>query len=404
MIRFIHAADLHLDRPFEGLADLPATLHEQIKNSLVQALSRLVVHAIEQKVDFVLLAGDIFDDKQHSIHAQKAFIREMTRLDKAGIAVFMIAGNHDYLDPQLNPLPFPENVHLYSGHTEGLLITARSGETVAIYGFSYQQRHINEDRAATYQITDDADYHIALLHGARRTAADMDVYAPFTVDTLRSKGFDYWALGHIHQRGCLSETPPVWYSGSMQGLSVKETGEKGISLVSLDAAGVQIRLLPTASILWLTADVQTNWMKDDLEAVDDLLHTIRDKYRRDQQSVFLNVSLTVHNTNQQSELLESLFSDLIDAANETETDSFPFVWLLAGSLVLQPEWSREDLIMRPNFIGELFRAIEQPGNIAQALAPLLTHRQARKYISEPTEEELETIRRKTEQLLAENLL
>ncbi|CAM3151782.1 metallophosphoesterase family protein [Sporolactobacillus spathodeae] len=404
MIRFIHAADLHLDRPFEGLSDLPASIHERVKNSIFEALDQLVHHAVMEKVDFVILAGDIFDDSRRSIRAQKQFIRAMDVLNQSDIPVCLVFGNHDYLDNHSKRLDLPANVHVFPERPEPFRIETASGEIAAVYGFSYHRRHISEDMVKYFKKDGNADYHIGILHGAQRMAASEDVYAPFTIEDLRAKAFDYWALGHIHKRESLASDPPIEYSGDIQGLSIKETGEKGISLVALDASGAHVQLLPTASILWETAELSIAPPHLNLNDIDEALSQVREKNRLRDRAVFLRVKAIVTKAEQEMDVLEQEISDLIDAGNDAEVDRNNFVWLLDASIDIKPIWSHEEMLARPNFIGDLFRTIDAQTDLEPVVQPLLAHRQGRRYLRMPDDNEAMEIRQKAEQILAEALL
>ncbi|MCE7700164.1 MAG: DNA repair exonuclease [Methanobacterium paludis] len=404
MIRFIHTADLHLDRPFEGLSDLPETIHRRIKNSIFCALDRLIHYSIDEKVDFVLIAGDLFDDGQKSIRAQKRVIEAMNRLKEASIPVYLVFGNHDPLDNPWNRLDFPDNVHVFSDKPGSFLLNTSDGEHVALYGFSYPHRHIPEDMAARYEKNREADYHIGILHGSFRSSAKTDVYAPFTLEELKSKGMDYWALGHIHARSCLSSAPPIWYSGDIQGLSVKETGEKGVSLVSLDHQEADVRLLPTADILWdsYTLDFPK---EAEINDWDRQFQKVKDRFRREREGVFLRLDLTFADRGADwTENWEDELADLLAAANESEAERTDFVWLIAGSIRIKPAWSRQQILESPHFVGEVFRLIESQKSVGSILAPLYSHRQGRRYLQVPEGTEAQQIQRAAEQILADALL
>ena len=96
-IRFIHAADLHLDSPFVGLKNVPEAILHKMKEAPFLAFRKLIEEAIARKVDFILLAGDLYDGENRSLRTQVRFRREMERLLEHGIQVYIIHGNHDHL-------------------------------------------------------------------------------------------------------------------------------------------------------------------------------------------------------------------------------------------------------------------------------------------------------------------
>ncbi|EHW1483179.1 exonuclease SbcCD subunit D [Listeria monocytogenes] len=250
-IQFLHMADLHLDSPFIGLSTLPQPLFSAIQESTFQSLERITTVAIKEAVDFVLIAGDIYDSEDQSVRAQARFAKEMKRLEAANIPVFMIHGNHDFIEKHKEKLALPSNVHVFSEQVEVMSHKTATGVSVNIYGFSYNERHIRSSRVGEYKIQGDADFHIALLHGSEVSSSEEhDVYAPFRVQEISKKGFDYWALGHIHKRQLLAESPNIYYPGNIQGRNRKESGEKGASIITLSEASTTIDFIGTSPIIW----------------------------------------------------------------------------------------------------------------------------------------------------------
>ncbi|EAF2829710.1 exonuclease SbcCD subunit D [Listeria monocytogenes] len=250
-IQFLHMADLHLDSPFIGLSTLPQPLFSAIQESTFQSLERITTVAIKEAVDFVLIAGDIYDSEDQSVRAQARFAKEMKRLEAANIPVFMIHGNHDFIEKHKEKLALPSNVHVFSEQVEVMSYKTVTGVSVNIYGFSYNERHIRSSRVGEYKIQGDADFHIALLHGSEVSSSEEhDVHAPFRVQEISRKGFDYWALGHIHKRQLLAESPSIYYPGNIQGRNRKESGEKGASIITLSEASTTIDFIGTSPIIW----------------------------------------------------------------------------------------------------------------------------------------------------------
>lgn len=252
MVKFIHAADLHLDSPFKGLTDMSDALLQQVKNSTFISLEAIVNQAISEAVDFVLFSGDIYDLEDRSIKAQLMFQMQMERLNESGISAFVIHGNHDFVGKKADHLSLPANVSVFTEEVDTLYITTKNDETVAVSGFSYDRKWIEQRMIQQYPKKDrKSDYHIGMLHGyAEGQQADHAKYAPFSLNELREKNYDYWALGHIHVRQQLAENPPVYYSGNTQGRHRNESGEKGVLLISLSPHDNKVSFIPTAPIIW----------------------------------------------------------------------------------------------------------------------------------------------------------
>ncbi|WP_048000594.1 metallophosphoesterase family protein [Lactiplantibacillus herbarum] len=263
-MKFLHAADLHLDTPFQGLSGLTPALQERLITAPLMALTRLVKLAIAEHVDFVLLVGDLFDQQSQSVQAQAALMSALEQLNEAQIPVILSFGNHDF-QPDLTNWHLPANVHAFGPQVTTVTVTTADQTRVAISGFSYAKRWVTDDLVATYPAKAQADYHIGTLHGQTGVAGDH--YAPFSLSELLAKHYDYWALGHIHQRQVLNEQPPVIYSGNIQGRHRGETGPKGCLIVTSQADHtLQPVFHDLTSITWTdwTADLTGHWERQSL--------------------------------------------------------------------------------------------------------------------------------------------
>ncbi|EHU5358459.1 exonuclease SbcCD subunit D [Listeria monocytogenes] len=321
-IQFLHMADLHLDSPFIGLSTLPQPLFSAIQESTFQSLERITTVAIKEAVDFVLIAGDIYDSEDQSVRAQARFAKEMKRLEAANIPVFMIHGNHDFIEKHKEKLALPSNVHVFSEQVEVMSHKTATGVSVNIYGFSYNERHIRSSRVGEYKIQGDADFHIALLHGSEVSSSEEhDVYAPFRVQEISRKGFDYWALGHIHKRQLLAESPSIYYPGNIQGRNRKESGEKGASIITLSEASTTIDFIGTSPIIWEEA-VITLPENSEINAFYRETTKLLESYQGRSHSYFLHIIVKMENkqkidTNDWLQMLQE----------EVEITDNTFVWI-----------------------------------------------------------------------------
>ncbi len=321
-IQFLHMADLHLDSPFIGLSTLPQPLFSAIQESTFQSLERITTVAIKEAVDFVLIAGDIYDSEDQSVRAQARFSKEMKRLEVANIPVFMIHGNHDFIEKHKEKLTLPNNVHVFSEQVEVMSHKTATGVSVNIYGFSYNERHIRSSRVDKYKIQGNADFHIALLHGSEVSSSEEhDVYAPFRVQEISKKGFDYWALGHIHKRQLLAESPSIYYPGNIQGRNRKESGEKGASIITLSEASTTIDFIGTSPIIWEEA-VITLPENSEINAFYRETTKLLESYQGRSHSYFLHIIVKMENkqkidTNDWLQMLQE----------EVEITDNTFVWI-----------------------------------------------------------------------------
>lgn len=279
---FIHAADLHLGAPFRGL-DLAASEAFPLAEAGFRALERLEFLCRERGADFLILAGDIYDDKDGVLRARFALRDMFLRLRDAGVRVFVAHGNHDPLQPGPLPVAWPDNVTVFGPSPECFPVT-REGETLALaHGVSHAgpretanlagrfTRYAPGSDAAVFSaVPPDVPagvFQIAVLHCAVGGAGDGHApYAPCSLTDLTEAGFDYWALGHVHQGKILSRSPYVVYPGSFQGLHVNETGKRGCCVVRVDGGDVAVEEVALAPVEWR----RVRFVPGDAESVDAL--------------------------------------------------------------------------------------------------------------------------------------
>lgn len=234
MFKFIHAADIHLDSPLQRLGqydDAPADL---LRSATRHALSNLVDLAIDEQVDFVVIAGDVYDGDWDDVRTGLVMVQQMARLRDARIPVFVIAGNHDAATKMTHHVPLPDNVTMF-GYRKPATETLEH-LSVAIHGQSFSKQAVTENLARNYPPAVPNMFNLGLLHTSLDGREGHANYAPCSLEDLRAKQYDYWALGHIHQREQLSERPWIGFSGNLQGRHVREAGAKGALLVSVDDA------------------------------------------------------------------------------------------------------------------------------------------------------------------------
>lgn len=245
MLRFIHCADLHLDRSFEGLYLMNESVDELLEIN-EKVLESIVSVAIKEAVDFVLLVGDTFHQNRPSLKTQHQFFTQMSRLEVAHIPVYLSFGNHDYYEEARYWFDFPKNVHLFTEETvQTITGETKQGVSYCISGFSYQKPWLDESKVAQFPKRQ-GTYHIGMYHGDQQG----EHYAPFVVQEMKQKGYDYWALGHIHVATALSTQPPIIYPGTPQGHTQKEKETPGILLVTLTQGEATWEAIPVHQLSW----------------------------------------------------------------------------------------------------------------------------------------------------------
>jgi DNA repair protein SbcD/Mre11 len=396
-ISFIHAADLHLDSPMVGLKNLPANILSRVRESTFTALGKLTSAAIDNNVDFVILAGDLYDGEDRSLRAQSRFRNEMQKLSQKGIPVYVIHGNHDHLNGSWVHLDMPSNVHFFSSDVEMKVFHSKRGEKVHLYGFSYRQRHILDKRIDDYHKQESADFHIGILHGNEGGGTEHDNYAPFTIKDLQEKEFDYWALGHIHKRTILSETPPIIYPGNLQGRNKKEVGMKGCYCITLNELEAKKEFLATSDVVWEEVSVDAA-LAQSFQDIFQLCQITIERFRKAGIGTLLTLNLKnvqLDDYHEKRVLDTELLELLLDFENEEES----FVWIVQLSLEDNEQLDRKSLMKEADFFSELFATIDDYQNPEVAIAPLYDHQMGRKYLKGLTGSEQKELLEKAERLL-----
>jgi exonuclease SbcD len=267
MFKFLHAADIHLDSPLKGLERYEGAPVEEIRGATRQALRNLVQLAIDQEVDFVLIAGDLYDGDWRDHRTGLFFVSEMSRLREADIPVFLITGNHDAANRMTRSLRLPENVFRFS--TKKPETRSLEDLGVSIHGQGFATAACAENLAQAYPKPLPGHFNIGLLHTSASGSTAHAAYAECGYDDLRGKQYDYWALGHIHQRGRVWDDPHIHFSGNIQGRHIREPGAKGCLLVTVDdRREAEIRFEPLDVLRWERCPVDATNADDGYAVVE----------------------------------------------------------------------------------------------------------------------------------------
>lgn len=399
-ISFIHAADLHLDSPFKGLADVPENILQDVRESTFHALHQLVEQAIRLQVDFVLLAGDLFDNERQSLKAQLRLRHAFERLDKHDIPAYLSYGNHDYLQGNVHPVSYPDNVFIFPDGNIRHFIHEKNGEKMAaIYGFSYEERTVTENMAKQFRTIagqNDIPYHIAMLHGSLGNSLEHDTYAPFHISDLTGKNFDYWALGHIHQREIVrKQRPAIVYPGNTQGRSSKENGQKGCYHVVMNRQNVSLTFLPLASLEFHTLDMTVNEQHEIHELERMLIEQVT-QIKSNKVSQLIKLRLTTE------KLLFDVYEELIDIINDQLLQVQDPCWQYIYRFELQMK-DQEAIAKGRSFAAELAGRFSEV-SIQPYIQELFSHKLARKYLPPVTKEEEKQWKEEAQALLLQEIL
>ncbi len=235
--RFIHTADLHLDSPLKSLARRDEALASHVQNATRATFSRIIDLCLEEQVDALLIAGDIYDSQYPSVATVGFFIEQLNRLADTNTPVFLIRGNHDYYADLANVIPLPAHVTEFVGNKKSVTLDKHG---VAIHGVSFKKEHATESALRSFKAPDESLINIAMLHTSLGGAEGHDIYAPCSESELDTLGFDYWALGHIHKRLVAGTQSTIVMPGIPQGRDMGESGAKSVTLAALNVSECHI--------------------------------------------------------------------------------------------------------------------------------------------------------------------
>ncbi|MGR3317945.1 MAG: metallophosphoesterase [Candidatus Anammoxibacter sp.] len=401
-IKFIHTADLHLDTPFKGLSNWNTELADRLKDATFKSFKNIIDVCLREKVDFLLISGDIFDSENKGLTVQIKFGDELKRLSANGIPAYFICGNHDPLSSWLDTRQLPENVFRFGSSKVDKYTYKREGNPVAdIYGISFQNKVIKENLTLSYELFGDpSPVSIALLHGTIGNPGHHENYAPFKVENVINKNFDYWALGHIHKREIVNESiPTIVYPGNPQGRDFGEIGAKGCYLVEIIAGNnPQLEFIPTQIIRFEKVEVDLN-EEDNFDNLKDKIEESKfaiEDYEEN-ASYILRVTLKgrthLHpQLNKPEEIKE-----LLDYFNEGQQNQTNFTWIDRIELNTQPDIDIEQIKKGADFSAEILKMFneyeentDKLQELIQRVEELISYQAKRelKYLSENEQNEI----------------
>ena len=253
-MKFIHTADIHLDSPLTGLSAYVDAPVEMLRTATRDAFTNLISEAIEQSVDFMVIAGDLYDGTWKDHNTGIYFCKEMGRLKKAGIPVYLLFGNHDAESEMTKKLQLPDNVFAFD--TKKPSTFRLEHLKVALHGRSFKENETTENLASGYPAPVADMFNIGVLHTALEGNAAHATYAPCSLDELHAKGYHYWALGHVHDYQLWEGGSTVVFPGNLQGRHIRETGPRGAVIVTADEHGIQdINRLFVDVLRWASLEV-----------------------------------------------------------------------------------------------------------------------------------------------------
>ena len=374
-IRFLHTGDLHLDSPIEGLsAAAPPEVLAVLRGATTEAWRNVVRTAIAERVDFVVVAGDVFEVSSPTLLGQTRFRDGLAELAAAGIPSYVVHGNHDPLDGRswAASLHFPDAVHRFGTAAVEAAPVLRDGTEIArVYGRSYPRAAVTDNYAAGFRADPDGPFAIGLLHTNVGDRPGHGNYAPCSVDDLRASGMDYWALGHIHQPGQVLADPPAYYCGIPQGRDPGELGARGCYLVDADAARrVTTRFVATDVVRWQPIEVAIDELADD-EALDRACREAIGEAidAAEGRSLIVRLRLAGRGPLHATLRRPGYLDDLRQLLNEERSAVAPFAWVESIRDATRPEVDLATRRDAPDFIGDFLRTAAAARRSARTTDP-----------------------------------
>ncbi|MHB1287478.1 MAG: metallophosphoesterase family protein [Leptospirales bacterium] len=356
--RFLHAADIHLDSPLRGLSGQEGESANKIRGATREALENLVSRAIEEEVSFLIISGDLYDGDWKDYRTGLFFVKQMGRLAEVGIFVFLLFGNHDAESQITRRLVLPSNVRTFSSRKPE---TFKLPEiSVVLHGQSFRQRDVTDDLAADYPAPAPGAFNIGVLHTGMGGMGGHANYAPCTIDELVKKGYDYWALGHVHQSMILNEHPHVVFPGNIQGRHIRETGPKGAYLVTIvDGSVREITAVPVDVVRWAQISVNAEGCRRMTEIVDRMTTGVEEAVATLSEGRLLACRVKIEGeTETHAQLLssgESLLSEARAAALGLGAD---LAWIENVQVSTRPPTDTAALENREDALGEFTRMLD----------------------------------------------
>jgi DNA repair exonuclease SbcCD nuclease subunit len=280
-MKFVHAADLHLDSPLRNLSRQEPGQVERMQRATREAFTRLIDLCIEQAAAFLAIAGDLYDHDSPNMQIAVFLRKELRRLEERGIRCVIIKGNHDADNKITSALALPANTRVLGEKKPETVTFDDLPVRVAVHGQSFKPGPVSDNLAASYPPPVRGCYNIGLLHTSLTGNSDHDPYAPCTLEELTSRGYDYWALGHIHRRTVLSRDPYVVFPGNLQGRHARESGPKGCYVVEVDDVGrtAAAKFVALDVVRWLRAEVNLKGRHSEADLVEGLREALQQAWR-----------------------------------------------------------------------------------------------------------------------------
>jgi DNA repair exonuclease SbcCD nuclease subunit len=361
--RFLHTGDLHLDSPFVGLTvEAPVAVAETLREATLRSWQTIVQLAIDERVDFVLVAGDVFEQANRTLRGQIRFRDGLDVLARANIPSFVVTGNHDPLSGWEPSVSWPDLAHRFPARTVTGVPVLRNGEEIArVYGVSYHIRDVTTNLATHFKREAGVPFAVGLLHTNVGAIAGEANCAPCTLQNLRDADMDYWALGHIHRHAVLATgRPTVVYCGNPQGRDPGEVDACGCYLVTVDDAGdVHPEFRPTDIVRWQLVDVPIAGALNEESLIERVSGAVDDARSLAERAIVARVTLRGRGATHGSLQRPGVLADVRTMSQERLGEAMPFAWIESVRDETRAELDLANRRLADDFLGDLLRRFDQ---------------------------------------------
>jgi len=412
---FVHAADLHLDSPFRGVTAKSPIIAELLRSATFEAYSSLIDLCIENRVQFLLVSGDVYDGADRSLRAQLRFRDGLQRLADNNIRAYIVHGNHDPYKGHSKSIDWPPGVHVFNYRgVESVSVEIGETPVALISGISHENRNVGSNLAKKFRSVDTDLFQIGMLHCNVGGDTGHETYAPCELNDLLSTNIDYWALGHVHERRILHENPYVVYPGNSQGRHIREQNERGCYLVQVDEVNkeVSMEFHELDEVRWFSGAVSI----DGLLSLDQLENNITGCIEElisgaNSRPIVCRLTLIGQGPLYRELRKDEGLQELLLHVRETFEINSPFAWVQELIFDCRSEIDLEKRSRHNDFLGQVLRLSREFSTaedgmerlLDEGLAELYGNRRAKKCLQDISDSEIKQMLKAAELLCARML-